>query len=46
MKALTTIGNQWRIRHHETDKFDLGEGRKLRDYFFLRMFALLQHLLS
>ncbi len=46
MKALTAIGNQWCIRHHETDKFDLGEGRKLRDYFFLRMFTLLQHLLS
>ena len=46
MTTLTKIGNSWRIRHHETGKHALGEGRTLRDYLFLRMFALMSLLLA
>ncbi|NNU79890.1 hypothetical protein HMH01_05490 [Halovulum dunhuangense] len=45
MKALTDIGNEWRIRHHEIGKTDLGENRQLKDYLFLRLFSLLYCLL-
>ncbi len=46
MLALTNIGNKWRIRHHETNKHDLGTDRRLRDYLFLRMFTLLHWIIS
>lgn len=45
MRELTAIGNTWRIRHHEKNKIELGEDRRLRDYLFLRMFALLHRLI-
>lgn len=44
MLTLTNIGNKWRIRHHETNKHDLGTDRRLRDYLFLRMFTLLHRI--
>lgn len=44
--ALTVIGNKWSIRHHEVSQHPIGSSRGLRDYFFLRMFALLRHLLE
>ena len=44
MLALTKIGNDWRIRHHELDKHEMGAERDLRDYLFLRMFSLLQRI--
>lgn len=46
MSALTAIGNQWRIRHHETDKIELDCAPEIRDYFFLRMFSLMHLLLK
>lgn len=45
MLTLTNIGNKWRIRHHETNKHDLGTDRRLRDYLFLRMFTLLHRII-
>ncbi|MGC1504054.1 MAG: hypothetical protein WA782_07910 [Sulfitobacter sp.] len=45
MLTLTGIGNMWRIRHHETNKHDLGTDRRLRDYLFLRMFTLLHRII-
>lgn len=45
MLALTKIGNEWQIRHHETGKHELGLERGFRDYLFLRMFSLLWFLL-
>jgi len=45
MLTLTSIGNTWRIRHHETNKHDLGTDRRLRDYLFLRMFTLLHRII-
>ncbi len=44
MLALTKIGNDFRIRHHETTKAELTD--PLIDYFFSRMFALLYRLLG
>ena len=41
---LTTIGNDFRIRHHETTKHAVAIGDV--DYLFHRCFALLAHLLS
>jgi hypothetical protein len=38
-KKLTTVGNQFRIRHHETDKIDITDNNYY-DYFFKRCFAL------
>ncbi|MDR0970609.1 MAG: hypothetical protein LBM67_08760 [Lentimicrobiaceae bacterium] len=38
-KKLTTIGNQFRIRHHETDKIDITDN-SYYDYFYQRCFAL------
>jgi len=38
-KKLTTIGNQFRIRHHETDKIDITDNNYY-DYFYQRCFAL------
>jgi len=45
MMALTSIGNNWRIRHHEVGKTELGDDSELRDYLFLRMFDLIRLLL-
>lgn len=39
-KALTDIGNQFRIRHHETDKIDVPDYRHY-DYFFNRCLSLI-----
>ena len=39
-KALTSIGNNYRIRHHETDKFDITD-QKHYDYFFNRCLSLI-----
>ena len=37
--ALTEIGNNYRIRHHETNKIDITDNRHY-DYFFNRCLAL------
>ena len=39
-KALTNIGNKYRIRHHETDKIDIIDGRYY-DYLFNRCLSLI-----
>lgn len=39
-KALTDIGNNYRIRHHETDKIDINDDRYY-DYFFNRCLSLI-----
>lgn len=39
-KALTDIGNQYRIRHHETSKIDITDIRHY-DYFFNRCLSLI-----
>lgn len=39
-KALTTIGNDYRIRHHETNKIDITDNRQY-DYFYKRCLALI-----
>ena len=39
-KALTKIGNNYRIRHHETDKIDITDDRHF-DYFFNRCLSLI-----
>lgn len=39
-KALTKIGNNFRIRHHETDKIDITDARHY-DYFFNRCLSLI-----
>lgn len=38
-KALTDIGNSFRIRHHETTKIDITDNRQY-DYFYKRCLAL------
>ena len=38
--ALTKIGNNFRIRHHETDKKEIADERYF-DYFYNRCFALI-----
>lgn len=38
--ALTTIGNDYRIRHHETTKIDITDNRQY-DYFYRRCLALI-----
>lgn len=38
-KALTKIGNEYRIRHHETDKLELT--LEHQNYFFFRMLTLI-----
>jgi len=43
-RAATAIGNDFRIRHHETNKVELVDGEQV-DYFFHRLFALVQLLL-
>ncbi|HEV2362438.1 MAG TPA: hypothetical protein VGS21_12105 [Acidimicrobiales bacterium] len=44
LRELTAIGNNFRIRHHETTKTPLDTGDI--DYLFHRCFALLAHLLQ
>ena len=39
-KALTNIGNSFRIRHHETTKIDIIDSRQY-DYFYKRCLALI-----
>lgn len=39
-KALTDIGNNFRIRHHETNKIDITDIRHY-DYFFNRCLSLI-----
>lgn len=39
-KALTSIGNSFRIRHHETNKTDITDARHF-DYFFNRCLSLI-----
>lgn len=39
-KTLTTIGNKYRIRHHETDKIDIIDDRYY-DYLFNRCLSLI-----
>lgn len=39
-KTLTTIGNNFRIRHHETTKIEITDDRQY-DYFYKRCLALL-----
>lgn len=39
-KALTAIGNSFRIRHHETNKIDITDNRHY-DYFFNRCLSLI-----
>lgn len=43
-RSLTSIGNQFRIRHSETDKVELADQEL--DYLFARLFSLMWHLLS
>jgi hypothetical protein len=45
MQALTKIGNEFRIRHHETDKHPVPEPEG-RDYLFARLSALMIYLLK
>lgn len=40
LKALTSIGNNFRIRHHETDKIQIKSGSHI-DYLFYRMMSLI-----
>lgn len=44
-KELTSIGNDFRIRHHETYITDITELRHY-DYFFMRCFALIKAAIS
>ena len=39
-RALTTIGNTFRIRHHETNKIDINDERQY-DYFYRRCLSLI-----
>ncbi|MEK4670674.1 hypothetical protein [Niallia sp. FSL R7-0271] len=39
-RALTDIGNSFRIRHHETNKIDITDNRHY-DYFFNRCLSLI-----
>lgn len=39
-QALTDIGNKYRIRHHETDRFEISDLRYY-DYFFNRCLSLI-----
>ena len=39
-KALTDIGNNFRIRHHETNKIDITD-RRHYDYFLNRCLSLI-----
>jgi hypothetical protein len=39
-KLLTTIGNEYRIRHHETGKLEIKNSKHI-DYLFFRMLSLI-----
>ena len=39
-RALTNIGNDYRIRHHETNKFEITD-KRYYDYFFNRCLSLI-----
>ena len=39
-RALTKIGNDFRIRHHETNTIDIADSRHY-DYFFNRCLSLI-----
>ena len=39
-KALTDIGNAYRIRHHEKNKIDITDNRQY-EYFYKRCFTLI-----
>ena len=39
-RALTKIGNDFRIRHHETNRTDIVDDRQY-DYFYKRCLALI-----
>jgi hypothetical protein len=43
-KHLTSVGNRFRVRHHESDKTELDE--RDVDYLFHRCFAFLGRLLG
>ena len=43
MQALTAIGNDFRIRHHETTKAEI-EASEDVDYLYHRMYALVTRL--
>lgn len=42
-QALTDIGNEFRIRHSETDRHRVGDDRDI-DYLFVRLYALIRRL--
>jgi hypothetical protein len=44
-KVLTAIGNEYRIRHHETDKIEITD-TNYHAYFFQRCFALIDLVLK
>ncbi len=39
-KLLTKIGNEYKIRHHETDKIEISKSKHI-DYLFFRMLSLI-----
>ncbi|RCW89182.1 hypothetical protein DFQ08_1221 [Winogradskyella arenosi] len=39
-KLLTKIGNEYKIRHHETDKIEVSKSKHI-DYLFFRMLSLI-----
>ena len=43
-KLLTKVGNDYRIRHHETGKMMLASGNERR-YLYFRMLALIDYAL-
>lgn len=45
LNNLTKIGNNFRIRHHETNKIKLNSGKHI-DYLFYRMMSLISLLVS
>ena len=45
-RALTELGNKYPIRHHKVGMPSFGEDRQFLDHLFLRLYALLDLLLS
>ena len=45
IKALTNIGNSYRIRHHEIDKIDMSKELHYK-YFYKRCLALISVILE
>lgn len=45
LNNLTKIGNQYRIRHHETDKIEINSVKHI-DYLYYRMMSLINLLVS